>query len=80
MKTRVRPYEYNYSSSAKFAVEIFDEHDPTRGGGVWVVNTKHRFFWTANWRAMRLARYSLAVKESIKDKFIRRLKDGDENE
>ena len=77
MKTRVRPYEYNYSSSAKFAVEIFDQHD--RNGG-WVVNTKHRFFWTANWRAKRLARYSLAVKESIKDKFIRRLKDGDENE
>lgn len=78
MKTRVRPYEYNYSSNKKFAVEIYDEHE--RGGGEWVTNSKHMFFWTANWRAYRLAKWSLAVKENVKDKFISRLKDGNENE
>jgi len=76
MKTRVRPYEYNYSSSNRWAVEIFDQHE--RGGGAWVTNSKHRFFWAANWKANGLAKCSLAVKENVKNKFVRRLKGGDE--
>ena len=78
MKTRVRPYEYNAYSSAKWAVEIFDPHE--RGNGEWITNSKHRFFWKANWKAYRLAKYSLAVKESTKSRFISRLKDGNEDE
>jgi hypothetical protein len=77
MKTRVRPYQYDqYISSRRWAVEIFDQHE--KGGGEWVVNSNHRFLWYANWKAHRFAQYSLAVKENIKDKFVRRLKSGDE--
>ncbi len=78
MKTRVRPYEYNFSSGKRWAVEVFDPHE--RSSGEWVTNTKHRFFWAANWKAYRLSKYSLAVKESTKSKFISRLKDGNEDE
>ena len=83
MKTRVRPYEYD-SYSPKWAVEIFDPHGKRvsidKREGEWVTHSKHRFFWKANWKAYRLAQYSLAVKENKKDKFVRRLKDGDEIE
>ena len=78
MKTRVRPYEYD-SYSPKWAVEIFDPYQVTISSGVgkWVTHSKHRFFWKANWKANRLAKYSLAVKENLKNKFVNRLKDGD---
>ncbi len=77
MKTRVRPYEYDrYSTGKRWAVQIFDAHEGREGK--WVVNSNHRFLWYANWKAHRFAQYSLAVKENIKDKFVRRLKDGDE--
>lgn len=79
MKTRVRPYEYNcHATGTRWAIEIFDQHE--RGEGKWVVSTKHRFLWYANWKANRIAQYSLAIKENVKDKFVRRLKDGDETE
>jgi hypothetical protein len=79
VRVRVRPYEFDrYATSKRWAVEIFDQHE--RNGGEWVVNSNHRFFRVANFKAWRLSKFSLAVKENVKDKFVRRLKDGDEDE
>ena len=77
MRTRVRPYEYNVHSSHKWAVEIFDLHEKN-GAGKWITNSVHRYFWKANLRSYRLARWSLEVKQNPKEKFIERLKNGDE--
>ena len=73
MKTRVRPLHeariYNWT------VEIFDPVSDS-----WIENSEHHWFWKANLRAYSLARFNLAIKENVKDKFIRRLRDGDEDE
>lgn len=73
MRTRVRPLREECLHN--WLVEIFDPVTDK-----WVGNSEHNLFWKANWRAYRLAQYSLAVKENVKDKFVRRLKDGDETE
>lgn len=75
MKTRVRPCTYDRYTSKRWTVEILDPTDDK-----WIVNTEHKYFWAANWKAHRLAQYSLSIKENIKHKFVRRLKDGDETE
>jgi len=78
MKTRVIPQSYDSHNSKRWSVEVFSPNEGN--GGRWVTNSYHRFFWKADWKAHRLARYSLAIKENPKDKFVSRLKDGDETE
>ncbi len=71
MKTRVRPlHEARYKD---WLVEVFDPCADT-----WIENSEHKFFWQANWKAHRLAKYSLDVKMNKKEEFVRKLKEGED--
>lgn len=76
MKTRVRPSD---SRLGHWLVDAWNPHRDVSYGESWVNVGQYHFFWYANWRANKLAKGSLAERFNVKERFINRLKFGDDN-
>lgn len=75
MRTRVRATDY---SPAPWSVDVYNPHE--NGGKGWTSIDTCQFFWYANWRANRLAKGSLEERFNVKERFLNRLKFGDNND
>lgn len=76
MRTRVRP---TGSCLGQWAVDIFNPHEGCTNNDRCVELQTYHFFWYANWRANRLAKGSLEEVFCKKERFLNRLRFGDES-